>query len=512
MRRKLAALLCAVMCIASFTGCSSAELGYLQMSADMLSKMDVCEASGKVNVELDADAMKEYVAEISKAAGATEEELNESMQEMDGFTGKKSAVIDYAVKMDMNNLAYYVDMDITYGGKKYDMGDMYYAMTDGVYVSGKTVWGMYELTKDLVGENEESYLQDENFAKELKTILDGSKYINLMSMEELGLTDEELQEIVPDGGYGELYASVMEFYKNAFSGFTTNMVSEVSGGYKIKANGKAVAELFVSLLDYVGSNPDTVLAATTTYMMDVMKTMNSSEEEIAEFKAGMDAAMADTASIKETTDSIKEMVQAGIATPEVSKVLDSFAYEATITKSGTGYSTTEAFSITNGSKSVLKVTGNGTVKASSGKIVMPTSSVSTADFEAKIATLTEKYNPVTAVTVLWGWEGDSEAMLTMERAEDSFFSSGEDMDFAEFVEADGRVYLPLRVICEAMGETVEWNNAEKKAYIVRADGKTAMDGIVRDGKSFISVRDFEKLGYTVDYQKVDDLKQATVSK
>ncbi|WP_312061321.1 hypothetical protein, partial [Anaerotignum sp.] len=78
MRKKLAALMCAVMCIASFTGCSSAELGYLQMSADMLTKMDVCEASGKVNVELDADAMKEYVADLSKASGATDEDLKDT--------------------------------------------------------------------------------------------------------------------------------------------------------------------------------------------------------------------------------------------------------------------------------------------------------------------------------------------------------------------------------------------------------------------------------------------------
>lgn len=512
MRKKIAALLCAVMCIGSFAGCSSTELGYLQMSADMLNKLEVCEASGKVNVDLDVDAMKEYVADISKAAGETEETTKESLKELEGITGKKSVVVDYSLKMDMNTLAYYLDMNVTYGGKKYDMGDMYYSMTDGVYVSGNTVWGMYQLTKDMMGTNEKSYLMDENFAKELKTALDQSKYISLISMDELGMTKEQMSEIVPKGGFGDLYASVMEFYKNAFSGFTTNMVSEVSGGYKVQANGQEVAKLFVNLLDYVGNNPDTVLAATTTYMMDVMKAMNSTEEEMTAFKAEMDAAKADTASIKATTAQIKTMLQQSIAEPSVSKVLDSFAYEATITKAGAGFNTKEAFSITNGSKSVLKVTSTGSVKAGSGKIVVPTTSTSTADFEGKMAALTEKYNPVTGVTVLWGWEGDSEAMLTKERAEKSFFAGANDDDVTEYVEADGRVYLPLRVICEAMGETVEWNNTEKKAYIVRADAKTAMEGIVQNGKSFISVRDFEKIGYTVEFQKVDDLKQVTVTK
>ncbi len=511
MRKKIAALLCAVMCVAAFTGCSTTELGYLQMSADLLNKMEVCEASGKVNIDLDVDAMKEYVADISKANGYTDEMIDESLQDLQDFKGKKSVVLDYAIKMDMNNLDYYLDMDVTYGGKKYDMGDMYYALKDGIYVSGTTMWGVYQLVADMAEADDTSYILDENYAKELKAALDQSKYIKVLSMDELGLTDEEVAQIVPEGGFGDLYASVMDFYKNAFSGFTTNMVSEVSGGYKIQADGKAVAQLLVDLLDYVGNNPDTVLAATTTYMMDVMKVMNSSQEDMDAFKAEMDAAKEDTASIKAATDSMKVMLQQAIASPAVSKVLNSFAYEATITKAGAGYNSKETFGITNGSKSVLKVTSTGNVKAGSGKVVVPATSISNDDFGVKMAALDGKYNPVTGVTVLWGWEGDSEAMLTMDRAQDSFFGSTTD-DVTEFVEKDGRVYLPLRVICEALGETVEWNNAEKTAYIVRADGKTAMKGIVQDGKSYISVRDFEKLGYTVDYQTVDDLKQVTVTK
>ncbi|WP_352400597.1 copper amine oxidase N-terminal domain-containing protein [Anaerotignum sp.] len=510
MRKKLAALLCAVMCITAFTGCSKAELGYLQMSVDMLNSLEVCEASGKVNVDLDVDAMKEYVAELSKVAGYTDEVTQESLKELGTLKGKQSVVIDYTLKMNMDTLDYYLGMDMTYGGKKYAMGDMYFGMTDGIYVSSKTIWGIYELTRDMAGADKTSYLLDENFAKELKATLDQSKYINLISMEEMGLTEEEMAQISPDGGFSELYASVFEFYKNAFAGFTTNMVSEVSGGYKVQADGKAVAQLVVDLLDYVGSNPDTVMTATTAYMMDVMKVMKSSEEEIAEFKAQMDAVKGEVASMKETTDALKAMIQQAIATPVVSDVLDSFKYEATITRSGAGYNAKESFGITNGSKSVLKVTSDSAMKAGSGKVVMPTSSVSVSAFQEKLVGLTEKYNPVTAISVLWGWEGDSEAMLTKERAEVSLASN--DTEMTDYVVKDGRVYLPLRMICEAMGETVEWNKDDKTAYVVREGGKTAMDGVLQDGKSFISVRDFEKLGYTVDYKAVDGLKEATVSK
>jgi len=150
------------------------------------------------------------------------------------------------------------------------------------------------------------------------------------------------------------------------------------------------------------------------------------------------------------------------------------------------------------------------MKAGSGKVVMPTTGISTADFDEKMFDLEEKYNPVTGVSVLWGWEGDSEAILTKERAEESFFTESYDEDITEYVVKDGRAYLPLRVICEALGETVEWNNAEKTAYVVREDGKTEMSGVLQDGKSFISVRDFEKLDYIVEFSKVDGLKEVVI--
>lgn len=512
MRKKLAALLCAVMCITAFTGCSKAELGYLQMGMDMLNNMEVCDASGKVNMELDVDAMKEYVAELSKAAGYTEEETKESLEELETFSGKKSVVVDYAMTMDMDTMAYNLNMDLEYNGTKYDMGDMHFSMSDGIYVSSKTVWGIYELTKEFVEDKENSYLLDEDFAKELKATLDEDKYISLLSMDEMGLTEEEMDEIVPEGGFSDLYDSVFEFYKNVLSGYTTDAVSEISGGYKIAVDGKTAAKLVVDLLDYIGNNPETIIDATTTYMLDVMKVMEVPEEEAAAFKEEMEAMKSDTADFKSTVDLVKVMFEQAVQEPVVSTVLEGIAYEATVTKSGAAYNAKEEFNVNNGSKSVFKVTSDSKIKASTAKIVMPAESVSASDFEAKLVALTEKYNPVTAVSILWGWEGDTEAMLTAERAEASFLGGSDDTDFAEFVVEDGRVYLPLRVICETMGETVEWNNAEKIAYVVREDDKTAMKGILQDGTSFISVRDFEKLGYTVEYKTVDGLKEATVSK
>ena len=65
----------------------------------------------------------------------------------------------------------------------------------------------------------------------------------------------------------------------------------------------------------------------------------------------------------------------------------------------------------------------------------------------------------------------------------------------------GRTYLPVRTIGEAMNETVGWNSKIKQAYIVK-NGKTInLAGDIFNSRAFIKIRDFEKLGYTVTWDK-----------
>ena len=56
------------------------------------------------------------------------------------------------------------------------------------------------------------------------------------------------------------------------------------------------------------------------------------------------------------------------------------------------------------------------------------------------------------------------------------------------------------------------SKAERKAYIAKDGKNIAMDGILEGGKSFVGIREFEKLGYTVSYRNVDGLKEAVITK
>lgn len=63
----------------------------------------------------------------------------------------------------------------------------------------------------------------------------------------------------------------------------------------------------------------------------------------------------------------------------------------------------------------------------------------------------------------------------------------------------GSTYLPMRQIAEAFGEQVNWDSAAQKAYVERDRQKVYVTGKVIQGKTYIKIRDFEKLGYKVNW-------------
>jgi hypothetical protein len=62
-------------------------------------------------------------------------------------------------------------------------------------------------------------------------------------------------------------------------------------------------------------------------------------------------------------------------------------------------------------------------------------------------------------------------------------------------------YFPMRQIAEMFGETVVWEKATGDIYVSRDGKKIDMSGFIKDNRTYVKLRDFEKLGYTIDYVK-----------
>ncbi len=66
---------------------------------------------------------------------------------------------------------------------------------------------------------------------------------------------------------------------------------------------------------------------------------------------------------------------------------------------------------------------------------------------------------------------------------------------------DSSVYLPLRQIMENAGYEVSWDAEARKAYVTVDGQKIEMTGVIVNDRTYVKIRDFEKLGATVDYQE-----------
>ena len=66
MKKKLAALLCGVMCVGAFSGCSTDELGYLKMAANAMDTMKTCEVKGTMQADINFDALETFMTDGAK--------------------------------------------------------------------------------------------------------------------------------------------------------------------------------------------------------------------------------------------------------------------------------------------------------------------------------------------------------------------------------------------------------------------------------------------------------------
>lgn len=511
MRRKLAAVLCTLLCLTAFTGCSVEEVGYLQMSVDMMNGMKVSETKGEADITLDFDAMKTFASDAMLASGMTQEDVDAAMAGMTDFDGKKNVKLNYTMLMNMDDMSFMFDMDAKYKNQEYSFGRWYYGTKDGVYVSTETVWSAYRLMRDMTDVDTDSYFFSDEFAKEWKSMLDRDQYICVLDMkEDLGLTQEELDALIPTDGYKNVYDAAVNMYKNGFSGFSTGMVTRIQNGYRVEATGTEVGQMLVSLLDYMAQNPEPVINALEEYLKVTMQASGATEAEIADLTSSMQAAREDVEAFRTVLADVKNAVETGMQNETVAALLDGFHYTSEFTKVNDRYYGSENYQMAYKGSTMCAITSSMRMEEARGSVVFPSISVRPDAITTELETLTDKYNPVTGVSATWYYD-EPTAFLTEERAEPVYWG-GSTSPIVEYVVQDGRIYLPLRSICDMLGETVTWDQATKTASVVQGETVVPMDSILVDSTSYIGVRGFEALGYQVTYTNTDGEHVATIVK
>lgn len=510
MRKKWIAFLCALLCMALFAGCSPAETGYLRMNREVMGTMQKSEAKGSVDVTLNFDELKSMVAKTATAAGASKETVDTTLADMKDLSGKKQATIDYTMQMELEPLGYVINAVVTYDGQKYPLGDIYFSLEKGVYISKETVLTYYQILGEILGKTDSVFYQNPEFVKEWKALLDNTGYICVADAEDLSMGATPDADALAKMDMNKLMDAVLNMYEKGFSGFTTGMVSEVAGGYHISVNGTQLKEMLLNLIQYTSDNPVQVMEAVKEYLDAVLEFTGDLQENSQDLTDAFEEMKANPEELKNVFVQLKEVVKALLAQEVVGIWLDGFTYEADMVKKGAGYEAQELYTLKNGSNVAIQLNSKQTVQKTDKGVAFPGASVSIDEFAEKAEKLVEKYNPVEEISVVWRpAEEEKTAEVSIVRAED--LPMFDEQESVEYQVVDGRVYLPARTICEKIGLDMNWDKAKRTVSVVKDGKPVSMNTRLIDGVSYMGVRDLKQLGYEVSYTRADGVHTVSVA-
>jgi hypothetical protein len=484
-KRKISILLAALMLLSVLTGCSPNELGYLDLSMEINNQTQY-EFESLIQIEVSkfvSNADKDTKIDLSISGEANIEDLGSQYLNMDIMLKINGVENEKPIKLIVTDNKYYISKNV-----------------------------LLEVLKlqDEFGSEDYSSMVVEKLLEELKD----TEYILLADIE--NIFDSGIK-ISRDGySYTALLDSAKEYLKAAFKNFDSQLIKKTSKGYAIELTSKSAADFIERLIKYIGKNKEQVFDETVKFadkMFDAAVAMSLEENTENEKEAAMEELKAMRYNFYDFIDEAVLLVESGEYKEIYGDFRDMFdrSYlKNEIYKDGGKYGQNvqgeliyEDFIIGN-IKSNTVLTPK-TVK----KVSVTEKSISLEEMGELYDSLEDRYNPVETIEISWYGYGSPEdnAEISEYRADGKY-----DWSYKPYVIIENRVYLPLRYISETLGEEVQWDDVNKKAYVVRESEKIDMTGILSDNLTMVKVRDFEKLGYIVEFEQDEDWSTATIRK
>ncbi len=470
-KRTVSLLIAVLMIILTLTGCNTNELGYLNLSKE-LSTLTQYKVGNTTRVE------------VSKHL--TGENLNIELNL------KGDMNID-----DLNSMYANLNINLKVNGIGNEKPVKIILTENKLYVSKNAILEFIKMEEILNGKTQNEKVIDHLYNIELKDV----EYILVYDLSDIyGSLDYEFN-------YADTYDNAEQYLKNAFKGFESKLLTKINGGYKIELTSDKLADFIVRLVEYVDKNRDLIFDETIIYMENVLNVFNiqegitEEEKEIAinEIKNGKQA-------FNEMIDEAVEFV----GTEEFNGYINMF--KGTLIKEEI-YKENKSYNQKLHVQAVVEDVIMGSLEANTKitpttvvKKVMSDKYINVEDFDSAFGKSKDLINPVKKIELNW-YPESYDALVSTIRLDDET-----EIDYKQFAIIEERVYLPLRYIGESLGEEVQWDNDNKKAYVIRGTEKIDMTGVLIDSTTMVKIRDFEKLGYTIGYEQVDDYSTATIEK
>lgn len=492
MKKIISLILCILIFTTLLTGCSSAELGYINLLQDLMEE-EVIEFTGNYEVTFPEKAQLSFK----------------------GYLDTKNEKDMYAD----------ITFDLTVPTEEINIKNGRFIFTN------KKTYISTNLMREILKSSE-----DETYLTIYDKTLSGYKYLSIDN------SDEDWKE------YLDSIKSTKEFTKrdkvdailSLFDGFSSDMITGNKNGYTITINKDTVIkcidnfvvfidiykeELFDGITEFVASNYNLII--NDLLLSD--SAVPSKEDIIAQMNEEKEEFITDINTfVSEYNNGLKEEI------PNILYQLGNLEITETSNHIGNTYSFDTNGSISYQYPSYANSIYDGEEEIFVDGMTMETidikikgelditrvGSVIRKDFESdgieqfydffEAENMTDlnykKAYPATKMVISWSEEDNYAFTETINELEKT------DYDNLNYVMKDDRIYLPLRAIAEEFGETIEWDHYYQRAYAIKNNVKFDMTGILVDGTTMVKIRDFEKLGYTVDYYSEYGQNVATITR
>ncbi|WMJ78231.1 MULTISPECIES: copper amine oxidase N-terminal domain-containing protein [unclassified Sedimentibacter] len=484
-KKLISMLLIGLMTIIPLTACGTNEIGYFELSKEI-------------------NDIKQYEFNNTTKIYVPEELAGESYDIDFKLEGEVNLEDLDSIYLDMN-------ADIKVNDVENNLPINLVVSDNKMYVSKAIILEVLKLSEEFGSEPENKEVMDALYNVELKDV----EYIMLYDFGEY--YSENYSSFYEDiyaskDIYEDMYDPSINYLKTAFKGFDSDLVKKISGGYSIELDPENAVEFIKKLVKYADENRETIFDETVKYVEGIFDyisadQMGISEEEKEEFLEELKGSRQD---YYDFLDEAVLFIEADIETDEFKKsmeMVDGSSIKEEIYKKGKSYiQAIEGSLVLEGVNSGNFELKTEVTPADVEKKELPEDSITVDEFEKLHNATEDRINPVNKIELTWYPESYS-ADIVKYRLDNT-----SEYDYETYTLIDERVYLPLRYIGESFGEEVEWDDANKKAYIVRDGQKTDMTGVLVDSTTMVKIRDFEKLGYKIDYIQEDGISTATIIK
>lgn len=484
--RVFAVALVLMLAISMLAGCSMNDLGFMKLYTE-LAQLKSYTQSGEYSMEINTGALYSY---------AYEEEESEPIR----------INLDYTANVKQSEEDFYLDMTLHFGldGKKkpYELNvlfadDVLTIPVDDcitLIMLSHQFGGLSDgLCADIRAELEQELAPYDYVVLDLKETYGASGGLNSMLY---GGTPMTMGAAASMGG--EISALYLNGIAAMFQGLESGMTSSVSNGYALEITPDNGLALVSSVVDYAVTNKTQIF----TELMKLIKGLKSYYPD--EMKDSLDMMIeemeADEQGFYDLIDDIAQGYgEMGTFEKEMMALAFKGSYaKETITKSGKTYTNVEDVNLTYQGNPVflLKGSAKSTVSTSiSTKSWNVKAPITVEELSALSDDVERRVNYLTGIEFSW-WNGSDGSWV---------YSTGQLVEGTSWTHIDSQLkektlYIGARDFCEEFGEEIIWDNAAKKAYVIRGDEKIEIAGSLEYTTLYVPAREFEKLGYTVSYE------------